>query len=87
MQTEESQKISERFLEALYALKTQKIIHGKIVFIRRYGINTRNFWQFEQDKSRSLLQVAWLGFLVKDYGVSAHWLLTGEGEMFTKKKK
>jgi hypothetical protein len=87
MQTEESQKVVERFFEALYAMKQQKIIKGKIVFVRRYGINNRNFWLLEQDKSRDIFQIAWLTNLVNDYGVSAEWLLTGKGKMFNKKTK
>jgi hypothetical protein len=82
MHTEESKKIVERFFEVLYTLKDEKVISGKITFIRRYGLNERNFWLLEQDKSRNIFQVSWLSYLVNDYGVSAEWLLTGNGEMF-----
>jgi hypothetical protein len=85
MQIDDSQKVTERFFEALYAMKEQKIIGGKTQFARRYGINTRNFWLLEQNKSRDIFKVAWLTYLVNDYGISAKWLLTGKGNMFKKK--
>jgi hypothetical protein len=84
MQNEEGRKIVGRFFEALYDLKARKVIRGKQTFTRRYGINSRNFWLLEQDKSRDILQLAWIAHLVTDYGVSAEWILTGNGEMYTK---
>jgi hypothetical protein len=84
MQNPEGQKIVARFFEAIYDLKEKKIIRGKQTFTRRYGINNRNFWLLEQDKSRDILQLAWIAHLVTDYDVSAEWLLTGQGEMYTK---
>ncbi|MCL1937219.1 MAG: hypothetical protein FWF52_02350 [Candidatus Azobacteroides sp.] len=84
MQNEEGQKVVERFFEAIFDLKRRKIIRGKQTFTRRYGINNRNFWLLEQDKSRDILQVAWLSHLVEDFDISAEWLLTGKGKMYTK---
>ncbi|MDR1458885.1 MAG: helix-turn-helix domain containing protein [Bacteroidales bacterium] len=84
MQNEAGKKIVERFFEALYDLKAKKVIRGKQTFTRRYGINNRNFWLLEQDKSRDIIQLAWIAHLVTDYDVSAEWLLTGKGDMFTK---
>jgi hypothetical protein len=82
MQNEEGKKIVGRFFEAIYDLKSKKVIRGKQTFTRRYGINSRNFWLLEQDKSRDILQLAWIAHLVVDYDVSAEWILTGRGEMY-----
>jgi hypothetical protein len=84
MQNEASQKIVERFFEALFDLKERKVIRGKQTFTRRYGINNRNFWLLEQDKSRDILQLAWISYLVRDFDVSAEWIMTGQGKMYTK---
>lgn len=85
MQTAESQEIVKRFFTALYALKERKIIRGKQTFTRRYGINRWNMNTLEKQPERDMFQVAWLTYLVRDYGVSPLWLLTGGGEMFSKR--
>lgn len=87
MQTTESQAVIRRFFEALYALKDRKEIRGKQTFTNQYGINRWNFNSLEKDMSRDIFQVAWLTYLVRDYGVSSQWLLTGRGDMFTTQKK
>ncbi|MCL2598093.1 MAG: helix-turn-helix domain containing protein [Paludibacter sp.] len=87
MQNEEGQKIVGRFFEALYDLKARKVIRGKQTFTRKYGINNRNFWLLEQDKSRDILQLEWIAHLVNDFGVSAEWILTGKGYMFKAKRR
>ena len=81
MQTEDSQKIVSRFFQALYYLKSEKIIRGKQTFTNRHGINRWNMNTLEKDMSRDIFQPAWLSYLVDDYGVSAEWLLTGKGEI------
>jgi transcriptional regulator with XRE-family HTH domain len=83
MQIPDSSAIIVRFFEALQELKRLKIIN-KTNFAKKYGINLRNFWQLERDKSRDIMQVAWLSYLVNDFGVSADWLLTGKGEIMKK---
>ena len=85
MQTTESQAIIRRFFEALYALKARKDIRGKQTFTNQYGINRWNLNTLEKEPERDIFQVSWLSFLVRDYGVSPMWLLTGFGDFYTKK--
>ena len=80
MQTADSQKVVRRFFEALQVLKQERIIRGKQTFTARYGINRWNLNTLEKEPSRDIFQPAWLSYLVKDYGVSATWLLTGQGK-------
>ena len=87
MQTKESQIIVERFFEALQRLKAAKIIRGKQTFTNRYGINRWNLLTLEKDHARDIFQASWLMYLVSDYGVSADWLLTGEGPFFSSVNK
>lgn len=82
MQTTSSQIIVRRFFEAVHELKSRKVIRGIQTFTTRYGINKRNFYTCEAQPERDIFQVAWLGYLVNDYKVSAKWLLTGEGDHF-----
>lgn len=82
MQTKQSQKIVCRFFEAIQILKANKIIRGKQTFTQRYDINRWNFNTLEKEPERDIFQVAWLEYLVRDYKVSALWLLTGEGSFF-----
>lgn len=86
MQTEDSQKVINRFFEALRFLKEEKIIRGKQTFTRAHEINRWNMNTLEKDPSRDIFQAAWLTYLVNDYGVSATWLLTGRGDILLYKK-
>lgn len=87
MQTPESQIIVKRFFAALYRLKADKKIRGKQTFTRAYGINRWNMNTLEKEPERDIFQVAWLSYLVRDFGVSPTWLLTGSGDFYTKKAK
>lgn len=82
MQTTDSQKIVGRFFAALQRLKDEKRIRGKQTFTRAHNINRWNMLTLEKDYSRDIFQAAWLAYLVEDYGVSALWLLTGQGDFY-----
>lgn len=87
MQSEDSQKIVGRFFEALTRLKDYNKIRGKKTFTERFGINRWNLLTLEKDHSRDIFQPAWLNYLVTGYGVSAEWLLTGQGDFFDPKRQ
>lgn len=87
MQTEASQKVIKRFFEAIYHIKSLGLIRGKQTFTAKFGINRWNFNSLEKDMSRDIFQSAWLTYLVEEYDVSAEWLLTGRGEIMSKRKK
>ncbi|MDD5950601.1 MAG: hypothetical protein PUC53_01840 [Bacteroidales bacterium] len=86
MNTPDSQAVVQRFFQALYYLKAENIIRGKQTFTSKYGINRWNLNSLEKDPSSNIFQVAWLGYLVKDFGVSSRWLLTGQGNILAKGK-
>ena len=54
MQTEDSQKVIDRFFQALYYLKGTKVIRGKQTFTARYGINRWNLNSLEKDRARDI---------------------------------
>lgn len=83
MQSADSVQVTLRFFDALRRLKALRVIRGKKSFTDRYGINRWNLNSLEKSPERDLLQLSWLTFLVRDYGVSADWLLTGSGSFLS----
>lgn len=82
MQSEDSIQINRRFFQALRLLKSRRTIRGIKTFTDRYNINRRNMATCEKEPRRDLLKLAWLTYIVRDYGVSARWLILGEGDIF-----
>ena len=58
-------KIISRFLQALYFLKSQRVIRGKQTFTTKFGINRWNMNTLEKDMGRDIFQTAWLAYLVE----------------------
>lgn len=80
--TEETKQIMIRFYSALDALIAKKGIRGINTYCRLYNIDRRNLLAQKKDLNRAIIQISWLQGAVKDFGVSADWLLTGRGDMF-----
>ena len=81
MNTLEAPNIIERFEIAIYSLKQTKQIRGIKTFTDRYSINRWNFVTAIKEKQRKMFDMGWLTYLVRDYNISAQWLLTGYGDM------
>lgn len=82
MQTSDTIILVNRFFTAIDTLKEQKAIRGLQTFTNKYDIDRRNLLKMRKDPTTYQFQASWMTYLVKDYGVSPRWLLTGEGQMF-----
>ena len=82
MNTPVSKQIIQRFYDALDAIIAMKKIRGVNTYCRLNDIDRRNFLAQKKDLDRGWFQISWLQPMVREYGVSARWLLTGFGKMF-----
>ena len=82
MNTDVSKQIMVRFYSAIDTIKAMKKIRGINTYCRENNIDRRNFYAQRKDLDRGWFHVSWLHPLVKEYGISARWLLTGHGNMF-----
>lgn len=80
--SKEGMDVTRRFFETIDMLKVQKKIRGLQTFTREYGINRWNMNTVKSNPDRSVLKPEWIVYLVRDYNVSAQWLLLGKGGMF-----
>lgn len=81
----DSEAINKRFFAAIDELVKRKQLRGRKSFATRYELNWGNFYQLRKNPLNSF-ELAYLTYLVRDFGISSQWLLTGEGEMFSKRK-
>lgn len=73
--------ITGRFFKAVETLITLGKLDGIQPFCRDLGVDKRNFYAQMRDHTRNIIKACWLSFIVREYGISAHWLLTGQGRM------
>lgn len=80
----EGEQITKRFFKAIDFLIEHKYIRGVKTFSTRYNINYWNFKTLKKEPDKRILKPEYINFLVVDYGISANWIITGNGEMFNK---
>lgn len=80
MTSEEYKGIVTRFYKALVYLTQSQQIRGVKTFCDRYDIHRRTMRRVLEQCTPEL-RPSWLTYLVRDYGINAQWLLTGEGPM------
>lgn len=85
--SEEGMAVTARFFKALGYLKDARRIRGIQTFTKKYNINRWNLYTVRDNSERSILKPEWCTYLVRDYGISAEWLLTGEGSVFKMQEK
>jgi hypothetical protein len=85
----EAREIQNRFFEALNTLIEGGKIKGLQTFCRDYDLHKPKYSRLRtatQDPSKEsaykFIDIDALGYLVKDYNISADWLLVGSGGMF-----
>ena len=81
MTQEEHIKIVSRFFEAIDWLKDSRQIRGLQTFARSCGADRRSLRRLMAQPEKYSLKVGWVVHLVREYGIKADWLLTGEGQM------
>ena len=74
--------IMERFFQAMEACKAEKQI--KISdYCRDNGIEKPHYYMQRKDRNRGFFEVGWMLSLVEKHHISAYWLMTGKGQMFS----
>lgn len=74
--------VTRRFFEAIDMIKVQKRIRGLQTFTRAYNINHWDLNTVKSNPDRSVLKPEWIVYLIRDYNISAEWILLGKGNMF-----
>ena len=74
--------ITQRFFEVIDILSEARHLRGLNTYTKIYGLNRRNILHIKESPNNSVLKPEVLVPLVRDFGVSGTWLLTGEGSIF-----
>lgn len=80
--SEDTLAIMNRFFEAFDAARGLGRIKSITNFCESNGIDKRHFYAQRKDLGRGFFEVGWLMPLVRNYGVSTAWLLSGIEPMF-----
>ena len=74
-------QINGRFFEAVDMLKRKRLLGGLNGFAKKYNVVIGNLYTIKTQR-RGAIKAEYLHYLVRDFGVSATWLLMGAGNMF-----
>lgn len=84
MVSAEGQQITHRFFEAVDALIAMKVIRGKKTISTALGIDNSSMYKIRNKPQIFALKPEFIRYLVLQYHVSANWIITGRGRMFTR---
>lgn len=74
--------ITERFFTAVALLVKSGRIKGLKTITTKFGLERRNILKAKAHPECTVVKPELLALLVREYGVSAEWLLMGEGPVF-----
>ena len=81
--SEEGMAITARFFKALEFLVGSGRFRGIQTFTRKYSINRWNLLHVAECPDKAVLKPEYIAILVRDFGISADWVLTGSGSMLS----
>ncbi len=87
MVSETGQHITSRFFEVADALVSQGRLRGVQTLAKEIGILGSTLRKLRKQPEVYTLKPEFMPYLITEYGVSAEWLLTGRGEMFSGAKQ
>lgn len=80
--SDEGTAITRRFFLAIDVLIGQRKLRGLQTFTRKYNLNYWNVCTLKKEPEHRVLKSECLAYIVRDFDISAEWLLTGVGSMF-----
>lgn len=80
--SEETLGIMRRFFEAVDAIKEYKRISNVQQYLDLIGVPKSHYYMQRKEIHRGFFEVGWIVPLVRNFGISSAWLLTGVGAMF-----
>jgi hypothetical protein len=78
----DTMSVMDRFFIAVEACVKAKIVKNTRAYCAEIGIESNHFYIQRKERTRGYFEVGWVVPLIRDYGISPKWLLTGIGTMF-----
>ncbi len=84
--SEYSLRVMERFFQAIEICRETKRIKSIADFCKQQKIDKAHFYTQRKEPNKGFFQVGWIVPLIEDCNISAHWIMTGRGDIFNKEK-